>query len=619
MINRSPNWVRGLCIGRGSFGTVSLAVDKSDGRRFAVKSVEETSGRFSQALENEIRILKSLSSPYVVEYLGDDFTSELSSVVYRNLHMEYMPGGTVADMAEQGEDATVRNYTRCVVSALSYIHRKNIVHCDVKGKNVLIGENPGAAKLADFGSAVEMSGPISGTRGSPLWMAPEVVRGEYQGPESDIWSLGCTVIEMVTGKPAWEDRGIDTLCQIGYSDELPKLPAHFSDELRDFLHKCLRRNPSERWSSDQLLQHPFLSSCSSSSSSSNSTESTTKKLSPRCVFDWSDSNFSDEETSEMKKSTRNLNSSDAKRRMGILSCNSAAANWESDGWELVRNAAEEGGPTSTEEERSWQEDGYSDEEGGGGFDDDDGGANNHADVRRFCFQNLRFHFAFCNSLPSSPSMASNDPEHKEEETAAVEDEDTGAQVAPIVKLEEVAVTTGEENEDAILDLKAKLYRFDKDGNQWKERGAGSVKFLKHKQTGKVRLVMRQSKTLKICANHLVIPTMSVQEHAGNDKSCVWHATDFSDGELKDELFCIRFGSIDNCKKFMETFQEVAESQEGKEENKEASGAAGLLEKLSVEDKEGKEEPKESTDEPKAKVEEKVVAEKTGEEEEKKAE
>ncbi|XP_024973878.1 mitogen-activated protein kinase kinase kinase 18 [Cynara cardunculus var. scolymus] len=376
---RSPNWVRGLCIGRGSFGTVSLAVDKSDGRRFAVKSVEETSGRFSQALENEIRILKSLSSPYVVEYLGDDFTSELSSVVYRNLHMEYMPGGTVADMAEQGEDATVRNYTRCVVSALSYIHRKNIVHCDVKGKNVLIGENPGAAKLADFGSAVEMSGPISGTRGSPLWMAPEVVRGEYQGPESDIWSLGCTVIEMVTGKPAWEDRGIDTLCQIGYSDELPKLPAHFSDELRDFLHKCLRRNPSERWSSDQLLQHPFLSSCSSSSSSSNSTESTTKKLSPRCVFDWSDSNFSDEETSEMKKSTRNLNSSDAKRRMGILSCNSAAANWESDGWELVRNAAEEGGPTSTEEERSWQEDGYSDEEGGGGFDDDDGGANNHAD------------------------------------------------------------------------------------------------------------------------------------------------------------------------------------------------------------------------------------------------
>ncbi|XP_022964941.1 ran-binding protein 1 homolog a-like [Cucurbita moschata] len=181
-------------------------------------------------------------------------------------------------------------------------------------------------------------------------------------------------------------------------------------------------------------------------------------------------------------------------------------------------------------------------------------------------------------------MASADTERREEEEApAAEDEDTGAQVAPIVKLEEVAVTTGEENEDAILDLKSKLYRFDKDGNQWKERGAGTVKFLKHRETGKVRLVMRQSKTLKICANHLVLPSMSVQEHVGNDKSCVWHATDFADGELKDELFCIRFPSIENCKTFMETFQEVAESQKKKEENKDASAAAGLLEKLSVED------------------------------------
>ncbi|KAJ6984995.1 ran-binding protein 1 [Populus alba x Populus x berolinensis] len=201
-------------------------------------------------------------------------------------------------------------------------------------------------------------------------------------------------------------------------------------------------------------------------------------------------------------------------------------------------------------------------------------------------------------------MASAEPEHEhreDEEAPAGEDEDTGAQVAPIVKLEEVAVSTGEEDEDAILDLKSKLYRFDKDGNQWKERGAGTVKLLKHKESGKVRLVMRQSKTLKICANHLVLPTMSVQEHAGNDKSCVWHATDFADGELKDELFCIRFASVeirvgsmcihargtsarDDCKTFREMFQEVAESQESKEENNDATVVADALEKLSVEGK-----------------------------------
>ncbi|PPE02391.1 hypothetical protein GOBAR_DD00579 [Gossypium barbadense] len=165
--------------------------------------------------------------------------------------------------------------------------------------------------------------------------------------------------------------------------------------------------------------------------------------------------------------------------------------------------------------------------------------------------------------------------------AAVDDEDTGAQVAPIVKLEEVAVTTGEEDEDPILDLKAKLYRFDKEGNQWKERGVGNVKLLKHKVNGKVRLVMRQSKTLKICANHFVIPTMTVQEHSGNDKSCVWHAADFADGNLKEEMFCIRFPSVENCKTFMETVQEVAESQGKKEENKDATVTADLLDKLSV--------------------------------------
>ncbi|XP_052202841.1 ran-binding protein 1 homolog a-like [Diospyros lotus] len=218
-------------------------------------------------------------------------------------------------------------------------------------------------------------------------------------------------------------------------------------------------------------------------------------------------------------------------------------------------------------------------------------------------------------------MASTDPEHREEEEAAAaagEDEDTGAQVAPIVKLEEVSVTTGEEDEDAVLDLKAKLYRFDKDGNHWKERGAGSVKLLKHKETGKVRLVMRQSKTLKICANHLVLPTMSVQEHAGNDKSCVWHAADFADGELKDEMFCIRFASVENCKTFMEMVQEVAESQRKKDENIDASTAAGLLEKLSVE--ENKSELEDSEKVPVAAKgkeseteSEKVGAEKKGEE------
>ncbi|PWZ17689.1 Ran-binding protein 1 c [Zea mays] len=218
--------------------------------------------------------------------------------------------------------------------------------------------------------------------------------------------------------------------------------------------------------------------------------------------------------------------------------------------------------------------------------------------------------------------------------AAGEEEDTGAQVAPIVRLEEVLVTTGEEDEDVLLDMKAKLYRFDKDGNQWKERGTGTVKLLKNKETGKVRLVMRQAKTLKICANHLVAPTTRMQEHAGSDKSCVWHASDFADGELKEEMFAIRlaaslhslsFTIIDGlgenlatglasaqyirvsyykycdfmyCKKFKELVEEIAESLTENEdkEGQDGSSTAGLLEKLTVSEGKSEESGKsESTD------------------------
>ncbi|XP_047329547.1 ran-binding protein 1 homolog b-like [Impatiens glandulifera] len=201
--------------------------------------------------------------------------------------------------------------------------------------------------------------------------------------------------------------------------------------------------------------------------------------------------------------------------------------------------------------------------------------------------------------------SSTEPQHREEEeeaseTGVVEDEDTGAQIAPIIKLQEVAVSTGEEDEDILLDLKAKLYRFDKESNQWKERGTGTVKLLKHKESGKVRLVMRQSKTLKICANHFVSSSITLQEHAGNEKSCVWHASDFADGELKEELFCIRFASIENCQTFKSKVEEIAQAEGGntEESSEEAASTATLLEKLTV-----KEETKVEEDKPKEKKEE----------------
>ncbi|EOA27057.1 hypothetical protein CARUB_v10023152mg [Capsella rubella] len=331
----SSSWIRGSCVGRGCFGTVSKALSKLDGGVSAVKSVDLSTCLPSQAesLENEIFILRGLKShPYVVNFLGDDVSKE-GTTSFRNLHLEYSPEGDVANGGIVSETLLSR-YVRCLVSALSHLHSNGIVHCDVKSKNVLVFNGGSSVKLADFGSAVELekSTVQVAPRGSPLWMAPEVIRSEYQGPESDVWSLGCTVIEMLTGKPAWEDQGFDSLSRIGYSNELPLVPAGLSELGRDFLEKCLKRDRSQRWSCDQLLEHPFLFQ-----------DSFLTESSPRCVLDWVNSEFDEEEEEEQSDEWSLESMVPAMARIRKLASTGGAL-WESNGWTEVRannNASEE--------------------------------------------------------------------------------------------------------------------------------------------------------------------------------------------------------------------------------------------------------------------------------------
>lgn len=341
------NWVRGSSIGKGSFGSLSLAVDRSNGHVFAVKSVNLNSSPLLSinALENEIQILRSLSSPYIVSYLGDDTAQESPTDTCRNLHLEYMPGGTVAGLAATNGpigESEVRSYTRCVARALHHLHSfAGVVHCDVKGRNVLIGLSRGAAKLADFGSAMRISdGVKQWTWGTPLWMAPEVVRGGRPTPASDVWSLGCTVIEMATGAQPWQDSGPDALLRIGFGDEVPEFPDHLSKIGLDFLDKCLRRNPTERWTSEQLLQHPFLAN----------DEMNVTGPSPRSVLDLSNSEFCDlDDSSEETSWPSNGHGIDSdevmdrgRERVRELALDRTVVKWESDGWAVVRSAGEPG-------------------------------------------------------------------------------------------------------------------------------------------------------------------------------------------------------------------------------------------------------------------------------------
>ncbi|GLI65292.1 hypothetical protein VaNZ11_008783 [Volvox africanus] len=142
-----------------------------------------------------------------------------------------------------------------------------------------------------------------------------------------------------------------------------------------------------------------------------------------------------------------------------------------------------------------------------------------------------------------------------EEGGVNAEEECQAEFKPVVQLEEVETKSGEEDEDVLVELKCKLYRFDNENQEWKERGTGYIKLLQHKENKKVRLLMRQDKTLKIRANHIVMPGTKLQEHSGSEKAWVWSAVDFADETQKIELFAARFGTVEKAQEFKKKFEE----------------------------------------------------------------
>lgn len=153
----------------------------------------------------------------------------------------------------------------------------------------------------------------------------------------------------------------------------------------------------------------------------------------------------------------------------------------------------------------------------------------------------------------------DDEEKKTDKDEAADEEETDVHFEPLVQLEKVDVKTNEEDEDVLFKVRAKLFRFHSDTNEWKERGTGDVKFLKHKVTGKTRILMRRDKTLKICANHLISPEYELKSNIGSDRSWVYTVTaDVSEGEPEAQTLAIRFGNKENADKFKEYFDKAKE-------------------------------------------------------------
>ncbi|KAI7808902.1 putative mitogen-activated protein kinase kinase kinase 19, partial [Triplophysa rosa] len=265
-------WTKGEVLGKGAYGTVYCGLT-SQGQLIAVKQVvldastSEISEREYDRLEREVDLLKNLQHANIVGFLGTALSENIVCIF-----MEYVPGGSIASILGRFgplPEKVFALYTRQILEGVAYLHANRVIHRDLKGNNIMLMPT-GVVKLIDFGCArrincLTLSGSkgdlLKSVHGTPYWMAPEVINETGHGRKSDIWSIGCTMFEMATGKPPLAHMAkMAALFYIGARKGLmPSLPNDFSTNARDFVQACLTRDPRERPSAKELLRHPFIS------------------------------------------------------------------------------------------------------------------------------------------------------------------------------------------------------------------------------------------------------------------------------------------------------------------------------------------------------------------------
>lgn len=278
-VGMDEEWTREMTVGQGGSGSVSLAVASRDGFRFAVKSAPINTAAECDIHNEKALLLDLCGAPNVIRCLGwADTDQDQEGHPTCSIFLEYMRGGSVQDLIfTRGclSEDNARVYTRAVVRALDYMHSHGVVHCDVKCANVLLETTrevkERVVRLADLGFGKRMSQELDGARsrnrGTWSHMAPELwelaantgrprTTANPQLPASDIWSLGCAVVSMLQGYPPW-GSGCEAFTR-QTSGARPLLPTNISPACHDFIVKCLQRDPSSRWTSHQLLHHPFL-------------------------------------------------------------------------------------------------------------------------------------------------------------------------------------------------------------------------------------------------------------------------------------------------------------------------------------------------------------------------
>ncbi|KAF2662178.1 hypothetical protein K491DRAFT_585543 [Lophiostoma macrostomum CBS 122681] len=250
----------GPSLGKGAFGAVYKALNFLTGEAVAIKQVR-TENLGAAELKNimiEIDLLKNLGHPNIVKYHGSVKAPEALYII-----LEYCENGSLHSINKtygKIPENLVAIYMSQILQGLLYLHEQGVIHRDIKGANILTTKE-GLVKLADFGVATKANGlDQTSVVGTPYWMAPEVIELAGATTASDIWSLGCTVIELIEGKPPYHKlQPMQALFRI-VNDEHPPIPGSASNTLKEFLMECFQKNPTLRISAKRLLRHVWIQS-----------------------------------------------------------------------------------------------------------------------------------------------------------------------------------------------------------------------------------------------------------------------------------------------------------------------------------------------------------------------